>query len=187
MPGRSLSWRASRLSAVGACVVLSAWLAGAPAAVARAPKRIAVSRAELAQRPWLGAELTPQQRAQMLLEQMTLPEKVDLMTGNQGEAPYAFYNAPIVRLGIPALKMSDSAPESSPWLVVCRTPRQSDRNAVRAGAWLDLVDGVPSRKEAGDRTRCARPARTSCSARSATSSAGRGGAGPTKAKAKIRP
>ena len=64
---------------------------------------------EVAQRPWLSAELTPQQRAQMLLEQMTLPEKVDLMTGNQGEAPYAFYNAPIVRLGIPALKMSDSA------------------------------------------------------------------------------
>ena len=40
--------------------------------------------------------------------QMTLAEKVDLMTGNQGEAPYAFYNAPIPRLGIPALKMADA-------------------------------------------------------------------------------
>jgi beta-glucosidase len=39
---------------------------------------------------------------------MTLAEKVDLMTGNQGEAPYAFYNAPIPRLGIPALKMADA-------------------------------------------------------------------------------
>jgi beta-glucosidase len=39
---------------------------------------------------------------------MTLEEKVDLMTGNQGEAPYAFYNAAIVRLGIPALKMADA-------------------------------------------------------------------------------
>jgi beta-glucosidase len=34
------------------------------------------------------------------MTQMTLAEKVDLMTGNQGEAPYAFYNAPIPRLGI---------------------------------------------------------------------------------------
>ena len=39
---------------------------------------------------------------------MTLAEKIDLMTGNQGEAPYAFYNAPIPRLGIPALKMADA-------------------------------------------------------------------------------
>jgi beta-glucosidase len=105
----SLPRRASRLGAGGACVALCALLVGAPAAVAGAPKRVVVTRAMLAQRPWLSAELTPQQRAQMLLEQMTLPEKVDLMTGNQGEAPYAFYNAPIVRLGIPALKMSDSA------------------------------------------------------------------------------
>jgi beta-glucosidase len=44
----------------------------------------------------------------LLLAQMTLAEKVDLMTGNQGEAPYAFYNAPIPRLGIPALKMADA-------------------------------------------------------------------------------
>src|SRR4051794_23288976 len=60
-------------------------------------------------RPWLDAAQTPGQRARELLVQMTLPEKVDLMTGNQGEAPYAFYNAPIVRLGIPALKMADSS------------------------------------------------------------------------------
>src|SRR4051812_25246634 len=60
-------------------------------------------------RPWLDAAQTPGQRARELLLQMTLPEKVDLMTGNQGEAPYAFYNAPIVRLGIPALKMADSS------------------------------------------------------------------------------
>jgi beta-glucosidase len=40
---------------------------------------------------------------------MTLPEKVDLMTSDPGaNAPYAYYNAPIPRLGIPALKMADA-------------------------------------------------------------------------------
>ena len=55
----------------------------------------------------------------MLLEQMTLPEKVDLMTGNQGEAPYAFYNAPIAGWASRRLKMADAgvgvAPAAGPW------------------------------------------------------------------------
>ena len=55
----------------------------------------------VAARPWLDVALSPAQRAQLLLRQMTLPEKVDLMTGNQGEAPYAYYNAPIVAAGDP--------------------------------------------------------------------------------------
>src|SRR6266851_4420329 len=58
--------------------------------------------------PWLNTHLSPQERARLLMQQMTLAEKIDLMTGNQGEAPYAFYNAPIPRLGIPALKMADA-------------------------------------------------------------------------------
>ncbi|HEX9354035.1 MAG TPA: hypothetical protein VF933_09500, partial [Streptosporangiaceae bacterium] len=57
--------------------------------------------------PWLDTHLSPQERARLLLQQMTLAEKIDLMAGNQG-APYAFYNAPIPRLGIPALKMADA-------------------------------------------------------------------------------
>lgn len=59
-------------------------------------------------RPWLDTHRPPAARAALLMRQMTLAEKVDLMTGNQGEAPYAFYNAPIPRLGIPALKMADA-------------------------------------------------------------------------------
>jgi beta-glucosidase len=58
--------------------------------------------------PWLDRNRPPEERARLLLRQMTLAEKVDLMTGNQGEAPYAFYDAPIPRLGIPALKMADA-------------------------------------------------------------------------------
>lgn len=68
----------------------------------------------VAARPWLDTELTPAQRAKQLLKQMTLPEKIDLMTGNQGDAPYAYYNAPIVRLGIPALKMADASSGVAP-------------------------------------------------------------------------
>src|SRR4051794_23914107 len=75
-------------------------------ALAVSPTPLPMTRAA---RPWLDAAQTPAQRATELLAQMTLPEKVDLMTGNQGEAPYAFYNAPIVRLGIPALKMADAS------------------------------------------------------------------------------
>jgi beta-glucosidase len=74
----------------------------------------------VAARPWLDVALSPAQRAQLLLRQMTLPEKVDLMTGNQGDAPYAYYNAPIPRLGIPALKMADASSGIAPrgWSLV---------------------------------------------------------------------
>jgi beta-glucosidase len=58
--------------------------------------------------PWMDTSLTANQRAAVLLAAMTLEEKVDLMTGNQGEAPTAYYNAPIERLGIPALRMADA-------------------------------------------------------------------------------
>jgi beta-glucosidase len=54
------------------------------------------------------ASLPPDIRAERLLVAMTLEEKVELMTGDQGEAPSAFYNAPIPRLGIPELRMADA-------------------------------------------------------------------------------
>ena len=45
-------------------------------------------------------------RAENLLAQMTLEEKVDMVHGELNNS-YGFYNAPIERLGIPALTMSD--------------------------------------------------------------------------------
>src|SRR3954452_22405418 len=94
---------------LAAVALASALFGGAVVATAVAsPKRTNVTPAAIARRPWLNARLTPGQRAQMLLAQMTLPEKVDLMTGNQGEAPFAYYNAPLPRLGIPPLKMADA-------------------------------------------------------------------------------
>ncbi len=57
-------------------------------------------------RPWMKPSLTPGQRAQLLLRQMTLQEKVAMVTGDLN-LNYAFYNAPNSRLGIPALTMAD--------------------------------------------------------------------------------
>jgi beta-glucosidase len=50
----------------------------------------------------------------LLLQQMTLAEKIGPHDRQQGEAPYAFYNAPIPRLGIPALKMADAGSGVAP-------------------------------------------------------------------------
>src|SRR5919202_1006744 len=89
----------------------SSWVRSAPGPSRAAPDPRHGARAA---RPWLNPALPPDQRARMVLEQMTLEEKVDLMTGNQGEAPYAYYNAPIVRLGIPPLKMADASAGIAP-------------------------------------------------------------------------
>lgn len=65
------------------------------------------------ERPWMNTSLSPARRAHLLLQQMTLEEKVALMTSDEGQ-PYAFYNAPIERLGIPALKMADAGSGVAP-------------------------------------------------------------------------
>ncbi|MDX6223336.1 MAG: beta-glucosidase, partial [Frankiales bacterium] len=101
-------------------VALAAFAAMTGIGTAATPALHAAGSAKVLARPWMSAELTPEGRAQQLLRQMTLAEKVDLMTGNQGEAPYAYYNAPIVRLGIPALKMADASSGIAPrgWSLV---------------------------------------------------------------------
>ena len=65
-------------------------------------------------RPWMNTSLSPDQRAALLLPEMELEEKVELMTGDQGEAPSAFYNGPIERLGIPELRMADAGAGIAP-------------------------------------------------------------------------
>jgi beta-glucosidase len=67
-----------------------------------------------ADRPWTNRALSPDRRAALLLVQMTLAEKVELMTGDQGAAPSAFYNAGIARLGIPELRMADASAGIAP-------------------------------------------------------------------------
>ncbi|MHB8595669.1 MAG: beta-glucosidase [Ktedonobacteraceae bacterium] len=56
--------------------------------------------------PWMNTSLSPRERANLLLAQMTLEEKIEMVHGEL-PAPYGFYNAPIPRSGIPALTMAD--------------------------------------------------------------------------------
>jgi len=56
--------------------------------------------------PWMNTSLSPHERANLLLAQMTLDEKIEMVHGEL-PAPYGFYNAPIPRPGIPALTMAD--------------------------------------------------------------------------------
>ncbi|MGV8973605.1 MAG: glycoside hydrolase family 3 protein [Rhodoglobus sp.] len=58
--------------------------------------------------PWTNAAHSPDRRAALVLAKMTLAEKIDLVTGDQGDAPSAFFNAGIPRLGIPELRMADA-------------------------------------------------------------------------------
>ncbi|MCM3700243.1 beta-glucosidase [Paenibacillus macerans] len=59
-----------------------------------------------AEQPWFDTSKTPEERTELLLREMTLEEKVDFVTGDVNNN-YGFYNAPIKRLGIPALTMAD--------------------------------------------------------------------------------
>ena len=60
------------------------------------------SPASAHERRWLNTSLSPDERAALLLAQMTLEEKVGMVHGKSSEA-YAMI--PISRLGIPALAM----------------------------------------------------------------------------------
>ncbi|MGD1103961.1 MAG: glycoside hydrolase family 3 C-terminal domain-containing protein [Terriglobia bacterium] len=63
--------------------------------------------------PWSDKSLSPDQRADLLIQQMTLEEKLSLVHGDVGEQSLqkslggAGYVAGVPRLGIPALQMSD--------------------------------------------------------------------------------
>src|SRR5271157_1682459 len=71
--------------------------------------------------PWMNASLSPDERAAMVLKQMTIDEKIPLLhgTGMEGLGPVsplavgsnggAGYVVGIPRLGIPAIQMSDAA------------------------------------------------------------------------------
>ena len=54
-------------------------------------------------RPWLNTSLSPNERAALLLAQMTLEEKISMVHGVSNDT---YSTAPISRLGIPALPMT---------------------------------------------------------------------------------
>ncbi|BCL80086.1 BglX family protein [Ktedonobacteria bacterium brp13] len=57
-------------------------------------------------RPWMNTSLSPDQRADLLLAQMSLDEKIAMLHGSSGSA-YVGYVPANARLGIPALKLED--------------------------------------------------------------------------------
>ena len=56
------------------------------------------------ERPWMNTSLSPDERATLLLAQLTLEEKIGMVHGKSSEA---YTMAPIARLGIPSLIMAD--------------------------------------------------------------------------------
>jgi beta-glucosidase len=57
--------------------------------------------------PWLNQSLPVQQRVQMLLGQMTLPDKINMVTGAGFSEPYVFYISAIPSLCVPAIGEED--------------------------------------------------------------------------------
>ncbi len=92
--------------------------------------------------PWSDKSLPPDQRADLLIQQMTLEEKLSLVHGDQGEESLkkwlggAGYVPGVPRLGIPALQMSDGRSG-------CRQHRP--HGALRHGAPL----GAGERRQLG--------------------------------------
>ena len=64
-----------------------------------------VSQGFCTARPWLNKNLTPEERAKLLLGQMTLDEKLFMVHGHQGQ--YVGNVPANTRLGIPALTLND--------------------------------------------------------------------------------
>src|ERR1700730_12433736 len=82
---------------------------------------LASAQADAHNHPWSNSSLSPDERASMVVKQMTLDEKISLLhgTGMEGLSPMsplaihsnggAGYVVGIPRLGIPAIQMSDAA------------------------------------------------------------------------------
>src|SRR5215831_7558060 len=92
---------ARRLAALAAAVALAA-----PLSIAAATSPAAATSASPSC-PWLDQSLPVSQRVQMLMGQMTLPDKINLVTGAGFSEPYVFYISAEPSLCIPAIGEED--------------------------------------------------------------------------------
>src|SRR5215472_7871883 len=92
---------ARRLAALAAAVALAA-----PLSIAAATSPAAATSASPSC-PWLDQSLPVSQRVQMLMGQMTLPDKINMVTGAGFSEPYVFYISGIPSLCIPAIGEED--------------------------------------------------------------------------------
>jgi beta-glucosidase len=96
-------------------VVTAAATLALPLAALAAPASGAVAQvggtarttADTASCPWLNQSLPVAQRVSMLMAQMTLADKINMVTGAGTSEPYVFYIAPIPSLCIPAIGEED--------------------------------------------------------------------------------
>ena len=98
------------VSVVGGLALAVGSLAAAPGMATASPPGQAAATGAAASRPWMNARLSAEQRARLLVAQMTLNEKIAMVHGtgfgfNLGYAGAVPANA---RLGIPALYLADS-------------------------------------------------------------------------------
>jgi beta-glucosidase len=93
---RTLSKRILPLFAISCCFLFGLL----------SPLAVQISAHPHAGRVWMDATLSPDQRADALLAQMTLPEKITLLHGNIFGS-YVGYIPANTRLGIPALNLQD--------------------------------------------------------------------------------
>jgi beta-glucosidase len=102
------------ISLVGSAAVAVACLTGIPGAATASPGASSThTSAAATPRPWTNARLAPDQRAHLLVEQMTLDEKIAMVHGAGYPLPlnaagYAGVVPANTRLGIPALYLADS-------------------------------------------------------------------------------
>jgi beta-glucosidase len=85
------------------------WLSPPPPAsgAAVAARTTARVTADTTACPWLNQSLPVQQRVSMLLAQMTLADKINMVTGAGTSEPYVFYIAAIPSLCVPAIGEED--------------------------------------------------------------------------------
>jgi beta-glucosidase len=86
---------------------LAALAAPAGAAAATAGEAAAARTATTASCPWLNQSLPVRQRVSMLMAQMTLANKINMVTGAGFSEPYVFYISAIPSLCIPAIGEED--------------------------------------------------------------------------------
>ncbi len=108
-PRRSIRTAAIAASAAFALALPVAAVASSPAAGAAASRTAgtAATMSSSASCPWLNQSLPVQQRVQMLMAQMSLPDKITMVTGAGFSTKYVFETSAIPSLCIPAVGEED--------------------------------------------------------------------------------
>src|SRR5580693_3860485 len=111
-----------RIRKLGKCLPLAAGMVGLLMAAMPGMAKNTQQQSSAADKPWMNTRLSPDERAELVLKQMTLDEKIALLHGNgmshagQWQMPLtslsnggAGYVEGVKRLGIPPLFISDAA------------------------------------------------------------------------------